>query len=115
VGEIKATERANKLLFLDTEVIVTQFYSNLYNNAHQKVLDEIARLQNYDLWIFLEPDVKWVHDGLRVHGTESERLKNNNHLKTLLDNHNISYKVIKGNYEQRLNGAMELIDELMEN
>ncbi|MEN2768480.1 multifunctional transcriptional regulator/nicotinamide-nucleotide adenylyltransferase/ribosylnicotinamide kinase NadR [Ornithinibacillus xuwenensis] len=113
VEEIKAIEKANKLLFLDTEAIVTQFYSNLYNNKHQKVLDEIAKLQDYDLWIFLEPDVKWVNDGLRNHGTEEERLKNNTHLKTLLDEHNIKYKMLKGNYENRLKGAIELIEEIL--
>ncbi|MRH43340.1 multifunctional transcriptional regulator/nicotinamide-nucleotide adenylyltransferase/ribosylnicotinamide kinase NadR [Aquibacillus halophilus] len=113
--EIKAIESANKLLFIDTEAIVTQFYSNLYNNEHQTVLDEIAKLQDYDLWIFLEPDVKWVHDGLRKHGTEVERLKNNNHLKTLLDKQNIQYKILKGNYEKRLKGAMELIEDIMKN
>ncbi|WP_078554415.1 multifunctional transcriptional regulator/nicotinamide-nucleotide adenylyltransferase/ribosylnicotinamide kinase NadR [Bacillus alkalicellulosilyticus] len=113
--EVKAIERANKLLFLDTETIVTQFYSNLYNNKHQKVLDEIAKVQDYDLWIYLEPDVKWVDDGLRIHGKEEERLKNNNYLKKLLDNQNIQYKVLKGNYEDRLKGAIDLIEELMEN
>lgn len=46
--ELEAIERANKLVFIDTEAIVTQFYSNLYNQAHQPVLDEIAKQQDYD-------------------------------------------------------------------
>jgi HTH-type transcriptional regulator, transcriptional repressor of NAD biosynthesis genes len=32
VEEFKAIEKANKLVFIDTEAIVTQFYSNLYND-----------------------------------------------------------------------------------
>jgi HTH-type transcriptional regulator, transcriptional repressor of NAD biosynthesis genes len=55
--ELKAIEKANKLVFIDTEAIVTQFYSNLYNNEHQPLLDEMAKLQDYDLWLYLEPDV----------------------------------------------------------
>nr|WP_263327172.1 multifunctional transcriptional regulator/nicotinamide-nucleotide adenylyltransferase/ribosylnicotinamide kinase NadR [Neobacillus sp. Marseille-Q6967] len=111
--EIKAVEKANKIVFIDTEAIVTQFYSNLYNHEHQTVLDEIAKLQDYDLWLFLEPDVQWVDDGLRIHGEETARAKNNHHLKTLLKKHNIDYKNLSGNYENRLKGAIGYIEELL--
>jgi HTH-type transcriptional repressor of NAD biosynthesis genes len=111
--EIKAIEKANKLVFIDTEAIVTQFYSNLYNDEHQTVLDEIAKLQYYDLWLYLEPDVEWVNDGLRVHGEDEVRVKNNQHLKALLKSHNIDYKILNGDYLERLNGAIKLVDELL--
>ncbi|MDM5327072.1 multifunctional transcriptional regulator/nicotinamide-nucleotide adenylyltransferase/ribosylnicotinamide kinase NadR [Neobacillus sp. CF12] len=111
--EMKAIEKANKVVFIDTEAIVTQFYSNLYNNEHQTVLDEIAKLQDYDLWLYLEPDVKWVDDGLRVHGEDTIRDQNNQHLKLLLDNHNIDYKILSGDYVNRLNGAIKMIEELL--
>jgi HTH-type transcriptional regulator, transcriptional repressor of NAD biosynthesis genes len=111
--EIKAIEKANKLVFIDTEAIVTQFYSNLYNDEHQTVLDEIAKLQDYDLWLYLEPDVEWVNDGLRVHGEDEVRAKNNQHLKALLKSHNIDYKILNGDYLERLNGAIKLVDELL--
>ncbi|MEH7393370.1 hypothetical protein [Bacillus sp. JJ1474] len=38
----------------------------MYNQKHQTILNEIARIQKYDLCLYLEPDVKWVDDGLRV-------------------------------------------------
>jgi HTH-type transcriptional repressor of NAD biosynthesis genes len=110
--EIEAIERANKLVFIDTEAIVTQFYSHLYNEVYQPVLDEIAKLQDYDLWLFLEPDVTWVNDGLRVHGEVSARNENNQHLKKLLEQHHIEYQILHGSYENRLKGAMEKIEEL---
>jgi HTH-type transcriptional regulator, transcriptional repressor of NAD biosynthesis genes len=111
--EIEAIKRANKVVFIDTEAIVTQFYSNLYNNEHQPVLDEMAKLQDYDLWLYLEPDVKWVDDGLRVHGEGDIRVKNNQHLKALLEKHMINYKVLSGDYVSRLKGAMDSIDMLL--
>lgn len=111
--EIRAIEKANKLVFIDTEAIVTQFYSNLYNHEHQTVLDEIAKLQDYDLWLYLEPDVKWVNDGLRVHGEDKVRVKNNQQLKTLLKKYNVDYKILKGDYSDRLNGSIKLINELL--
>ncbi|MFZ7946410.1 multifunctional transcriptional regulator/nicotinamide-nucleotide adenylyltransferase/ribosylnicotinamide kinase NadR [Neobacillus sp. 19] len=111
--ELEAIEKANKLVFIDTEAIVTQFYSNLYNQVNQPVLDEIAKRQDYDLWLFLEPDVLWVDDGLRVHGDAEARTKNNQHLKTLLNKQNIDYKILHGDYKNRLNGAIRYIDELL--
>jgi HTH-type transcriptional regulator, transcriptional repressor of NAD biosynthesis genes len=111
--EYKAIEKANKLVFIDTEAIVTQFYSNLYNNEHQTVLDEITKLQDYDLWLYLEPDVQWVNDGLRVHGDDAVRSQNNENLKTLLNKHNIDYKILSGDYMNRLNGAIGTIERLL--
>ncbi|MCM3442571.1 multifunctional transcriptional regulator/nicotinamide-nucleotide adenylyltransferase/ribosylnicotinamide kinase NadR [Metabacillus halosaccharovorans] len=111
--EYKAIEKANKLVFIDTEAIVTQFYSNLYNQEHQPVLDEMAKLQDYDLWLFLEPDVKWVDDGLRVHGEEAMRVHNNESLKELLDNQKITYNILSGDYHRRLISAVELIEDLL--
>lgn len=111
--EYRAIEKANKLVFIDTEANVTQFYSNLYNHEHQPVLYEIAKLQEYDLWLFLEPDVTWVDDGLRVHGEETARIQNNQYLKSLLDKQNIDYHILSGNYENRLRAAIELIERVL--
>jgi HTH-type transcriptional repressor of NAD biosynthesis genes len=63
--------------------------------------------------LYLEPDVEWVNDGLRVHGEDEVRVKNNQHLKALLKSHNIEYKILNGDYLERLNGAIKLVDELL--
>jgi HTH-type transcriptional regulator, transcriptional repressor of NAD biosynthesis genes len=111
--EWKAIEKANKVVFIDTEAIVTQFYSKLYNREHQSVLDEIAKLQDYDLWLYLEPDVKWVNDGLRVHGAEVIRAQNNQELKDLLNHHQINYKILSGDYANRLTSAIAYVNDIM--
>lgn len=109
--EYEAIQKANKFVFIDTEAVVTQFYSELYNHKHQKVLNEIAQLQKYDLCLYLEPDVKWVDDGLRVHGENAVREENNLRLKELLTLNGVEYVSIQGNYQQRLDRAVELIKE----
>ncbi len=111
--EKKQTDKANKLLFIDTEAIVTQYYSQLYLGEEQPILDEIARLQDYDLWLFLEPDVRWVDDGTRTFGEQQVREKNNLFLKKLLEKHGVSWKSISGNYQDRLIKAMAYINELL--
>jgi HTH-type transcriptional regulator, transcriptional repressor of NAD biosynthesis genes len=111
--EMQQLNKANKVLFIDTEAIVTQYFSMLYVNKHQPVLDQLAFLQEYDLWLFLEPDVKWVDDGTRSFGEQSVREANNAALKKLLNEAGINYVPISGNYQERLEQVITLVDELL--
>nr|WP_204413391.1 multifunctional transcriptional regulator/nicotinamide-nucleotide adenylyltransferase/ribosylnicotinamide kinase NadR [Bacillus tianshenii] len=110
--EKEAIRKANKIVFIDTEATVTQYYSHLYNNCHQKVLDEIIAEQSYDMYLYLEPDVPWVDDGLRVHGEQYVRDENNKLLKEMFKQNNIELTVISGTYEEKLNQAIDLVDQL---
>lgn len=112
--EKEARQQANKLLFIDTEAIVTQYYAKLYQGKCYPLLDEIIKRQNYDLWLFLESDVKWVNDGTRDFGEENIRKENNVALKNLLTKHNIPFHTISGNYQQRFETAHKKTKELLE-
>jgi HTH-type transcriptional regulator, transcriptional repressor of NAD biosynthesis genes len=111
--EHQAIQKANKVVLIDTEAIVTQYYSKLYTQQHQNLFEEISDLQHYDLWLLLEPDVKWVDDGLRVHGDPVMREQNHQEFQRLLDEKGISYEVIKGNYRERLEKSIYLINQLL--
>jgi HTH-type transcriptional regulator, transcriptional repressor of NAD biosynthesis genes len=113
VNEYEAMKKANKVVFIDTEASVTQFYSELYNHHHQPVLDEVANLQNYDLCLYLEPDVRWVDDGLRIHGEQSVRVTNNSRLKQLLTKNNIDFIPLTGDYHEKLKQSIEYIQKLL--
>jgi HTH-type transcriptional repressor of NAD biosynthesis genes len=113
-NEKKQLEKANKVLFIDTEAIVTQYYSMLYLHESQPILDEVAELQKYDLWIFLEPDVKWVNDGKRTFGEQEIRDKNNKFLKDLLNQAGIDYTCVSGNYQERLEKTVHIVNKLVE-
>lgn len=106
-------QKAEKLLFIDTEALVTQYFSIAYEGIRQPILDEIAKLQQFDLWLFLEPDVKWIDDGTRVFGEEEIRIRNNAWLKSILAEKGIQYVSISGNYQERLKQAMGQVNKLM--
>lgn len=112
--EQEAKEKANKVTFVDSEAIVTQYYAKLYNKETYPLLDEIIRTQHYDLWLFLEPDVKWVDDGTRTFGEEEVRKENNQLLKRFLKEHNVAYTTIAGDYQERLDKAYALVRQLIE-
>ncbi len=67
MNEIKAVEHSNKVLFCDTDCLITQFYLGYLEGNQENVVlsDAIDALNNYDLILFLAPDVKWVQDGDR--------------------------------------------------
>lgn len=104
---------ANRVLFIDTEAIVTQYYSELYVGKNFDILTEVAKLQDYDLHIYLEPDVKWVNDGMRVHGDQSIREENNRKLKKMFDEAGIDYKTISGSYEERFARCKDLVKGIL--
>ena len=112
--EYEAIKKANKIVFIDTEAAVTQFYSELYNQKHQTVLNDIARLQKYDLCLYLEPDVQWVDDGLRVHGEQKVREENNLRLKGILRENGIEFVSISGTFEERLQKSLQFISRIFD-
>jgi len=113
VDEYNALKGANKVLFIDTEAIVTQYYLKAYLNERDALLTRIANEQDYDLWIFLEPDVKWVDDGTRTFGEQSVREQNNDDLKYMLKYLGVNYITISGNYVERTKKAIKLVDDLL--
>lgn len=113
MAEKDARERANKVYFIDTEAIVTNYYAQLYMGENYKMIDEIINTQKYDIWLFLEPDVKWVDDGTRTFGDENIRKENNEVLKRMLKERNVEFKIINGSYNERFKKSIIEIDNMM--
>lgn len=89
--EKDALEISNKVLFIDTDSLTTLYYYKLgyestseFNSAFTNIAENISKLNNYDLYIFLEPDVEWVQDGTRTYGESEVRNNNNETLKKYL-------------------------------
>ena len=108
----EARTRARKVLFVDTEALVAQNYSGLYEGFHQRIIDEIARLQDYDLVLYLSPDVPWVDDGTRVFGEEREEADAG--LRALLAKHGVEVVEVNGSFARRLDIAVNAVDRLLE-
>lgn len=116
LNEIKAMEQSNKVLFVDTDALVTQFYMYFLDDP-QKVKnvalsDALDGLNRYDLILFLEPDVAFVQDGDRSPEIERNREKYSDQIKQILDAHGKEYICIRGDYQQRFTQAVQQIDRL---
>lgn len=118
--EKEALKEANKVLLIDTDSLITLYYyqlgfenTNELNSAFKNIAEGISVLNNYDLYIFLEPDVEWVQDGTRTYGEQEVREENNKKLKKIFDDNNIKYVCISGDYNTRYEKSKELIENLI--
>ncbi len=116
--EMRLLPQSNKILFEDTDCLITRFFmgfledENIENNA--KLAEAIAGLNSYDLILFLEPDVTWVQDGDRSEVMAADRTKYSDQIKELYTRYGFSFKTISGDYVERFEQAVKLVDELLE-
>ena len=96
---LEYTGIANKLLFCDTDLIVTQIYSRHYLGVVPDILYELEKKITYDKYFFFDIDVPWIDDGLRdlPHQRESMRQV----FLTELEKRNINPVMVKGSFEER--------------
>jgi HTH-type transcriptional repressor of NAD biosynthesis genes len=117
LNEIKAIENSNKVLFVDTDALVTQFYMNFLNDPeiekNKALSDAIDAINTYDLVLFLEPDVPFVQDGDRSEVIRDDRLKYSNQIKDLILSHGKQVVSIKGSYQERYMAAVREVEKLL--
>ena len=117
LNEINAINDSNKVLFIDTDTLVTQFYMSFLNDPeidrNKALSDAIDALNEYDLILFLEPDVAFVQDGDRSEVIRDDRETYSNKIKDLITSHGKEFIVINGTYQERYVKAVEAVERLL--
>lgn len=118
IGQMKLenelAQKTNSVLICDTDLLETKVYSEAYySGTCDPVLDNYAVENEYDLYILTYIDVPWVEDELRDKPHEREQMFNA--FESALIKYNKPYVILKGNKKQRLDEAVEHIDELIRN
>lgn len=116
MGQIKLENegllKANKIIFSDTNLMVTKVFSDIYYGNSDPVLFKAAKKHKYDLFLLTDVDVPWEKDDLRDKPENREET-----LKIFEDNlieFNKPYLKISGSKEKRFHKAVAIIDELIE-
>jgi HTH-type transcriptional repressor of NAD biosynthesis genes len=115
--EYRALQAANKILFVDTDASVTMCWLHATlgicpETSSAFSLGKDIQMTNRDsIYIFLEPDVKWVQDGTRVFGDEKARMEHHERLKEyvrpMLDNSKCFF--VGGDYNERYRKVMDIV------
>lgn len=113
--ELEKIKESNKLLFIDTDCLITNFFSNFLivdNKEKEKInnlSNSISDINNFDLVLFLEPDVEWEVDPLRSDEIRDNREKYSKEIEDLFIQKNISFEKINGSYLERFEKSKKLI------
>lgn len=113
LGQMKlendALKTTEKYLFVDTNLMCTKVFSEIYYGFCDPILDKAARKHKYDLFLLTDIDVPFEKDDLRDKPNEREMLLEKFE-KALVENKK-PYILISGNQEERLEKATFIIEQ----
>tara|TARA_B100000686_G_scaffold345249_1_gene429492 strand:+ start:17279 stop:17845 length:567 start_codon:yes stop_codon:yes gene_type:complete len=110
--EEKLIKDSNKLIFCDTNAIVTQIWSETHFDGFCPLKIKKAALESdHDFYLLTDIDIPWVIDDLR--DRPYDRKKMIEIFKNKLDQYELKYKLISGNINNRMLTATKVIDNLI--
>ncbi len=116
-GQIKLeneyAQNANEVLICDTNLLELKVYSEAYyDGLVPESIDKISTENVYDLYLLTYIDTPWVSDDLRDKPHEREVMFFR--FKESLEKHKLKYIILKGDQESRLQKAITIIDQLID-
>lgn len=117
IGQMKLenelAKKTDSVLICDTDLLETKVYSEAYySGVCDPILDKYAIKNTYDLYFLTYIDIPWEKDDLRDKPKERERMFEA--FESALQNYNRPYVVLKGTKTERLNSAIQHIDNLLQ-
>lgn len=109
--ENKALSNANKILFCDTNVLLTKVFSDMYYNSCDVILEKAAKEHNYDLTFLTDIDVAWEKDDLR--DKKDDRKTTLEIFEKALIDYKKPYIKLSGSKEERLEKATKIVNDLL--
>jgi|SRR5690625_986437 len=115
-GQIRLENQAQKeakkdLIFCDTNPLQTYYYGRAYfpNFDHPELWD-LAINRHYDFYFLTYIDIPWEEDDLRDKPEEREEM--HQLFENSLKENNLPYLLLKGNKKERLEKAIDKINQL---
>ena len=111
-----ALRAANRIVFFDSDAVITQYYCELYTGQFNPKLENFVDSQKYDAVFLLAPNVEWVADGLRFKGNQADRDRLHKKLLYMYLDRGFKDKIIlidSDNYLDRTTEATNIADALV--
>jgi HTH-type transcriptional repressor of NAD biosynthesis genes len=109
---VKGLAIANKLLFIDTDLTITESYSRFLFGRELNVNSFTREINKMDLYLFLTPDCPLVQDGTRLE--QEQRLSLSESHKTSFEQNGIALLYISGDWTERFEKAKLHIQSLID-
>lgn len=100
-------------VFIDTDMIVMKVWCEfVFDKCHNWILNEIVE-RKYDLYLLGNIDAPWVKDELREYPDLATRERLYHHYKDIMVNQSVPWVDISGNYEERLQKAIQAVNNIL--
>ena len=110
--ENEAAQKANKILFCDTNLLQNWVYANVYfEDFKNDLLKKYVNKHHYDLYILCDIDVPWQADDLRDKPNEREKMFAI--FANELTKRNLPYLKTSGSVEERLAQCKPVLQNLL--
>ena len=107
-----ASNSSSEIILLDTNMYVLKVWCEfVFEKCHPWILNQIVE-NSYDLYLLCDVDLPWIKDELREYPDLEIRERLYRHYKDLLVNQSTPWVNISGNYQQRLDNAINAIDSV---
>jgi len=107
-----AANDLSEIVLIDTNMYVLKVWCEfVFEKCHPWILNQIVE-NSYDLYLLCDIDLPWVKDELREYPEVGIREKLYHHYKDLLINQSTPWVNISGNYQQRVEIAVNAIDSI---
>ena len=104
-------KKSSKILIADTEIVVCKIWVEYVFKHSNKVIDEILKQQNFDLYLLCDIDLPWVYDPLRENPNIEERKELFEIYKNTLEQMKVPFEIVSGDDEVRVNNAIKIIEK----
>ena len=99
------------LVIIDTDIYTTLSYAKFLFHRDLQIEDQIYQANKADLYLYLNNDVEYFQDGTRLSETDRNLLDASN--RSILQENNIAFIEISGNWQQRFDKAVEHINRIV--
>jgi NadR type nicotinamide-nucleotide adenylyltransferase len=100
-------------IFIDTDLTVIRVWSEfVFGQCDNRVLTGIVN-RRYDLYLLCNIDLPWIKDELREYPDPGPREKLSHYYKETMINQPVPWVDISGNYEERLQKAIDAVNKLL--
>ena len=108
---IEEEKKNPEILIADTEIIVCKIWIEYVFKHPNEMTEDLLRRQNFDLYLLCDIDLPWVYDPLRENPNIEERKELFEIYKNTLTKMNVPFGVVRGSDDERVNNALEIINQ----
>ncbi len=105
------SEKANRLLFCDTDPLLTSLWHQWLFRENSQEIEDLALEQHYDLYLLMDADLEWMPDPVRYFPEKGEECVQA--CESILQQHKKNYAIITGKGSLRLQNAILVVDEIV--